>query len=156
MKLQEALAERKALGAKIDRLEDRLETSARSYKDENPAESVDDLRRQVNEALNDWEKLVLRINLTNVEALVPGTTMTITEAIAHRDRLQREIKVLNSIIKAARPDRLYGDERRASVVHVNVSDLQQELDDKSKELRLLDNQIQRANFEVELPDEETV
>lgn len=152
MKLGEALAERKDLTQRIKRLSDRLENNARVREGEEPSEDPATLRQQLTDALDQLQQLTVDINLTNVTATIEGGE-TIVQAIARRDRLNEELKILRELAGAASPRERYsrydGDATKM-VTTIDVKALQQEIDEKSREWRQLDTRLQAANFSVDL------
>ena len=150
MKLHEALSERKEVTQRIRRLEQRLESGARVPEGNSAPEKYDDLRADLTGALDRLRELNVQINLTNVSAQVDGTGETITQAIARRDMLKEELRILQAVAGSASGGRSYGGERIKYVSTMDIAALQAEIDRKSKEWRELDTKLQTANFKVDL------
>ena len=151
MKLSEALAERKEFNQRIKRLTERLLANLTISEGEKPQEDPADLRRKLTEALEALRILTLRINFTNVSKQIDGTGETITEAIARKDMLQTELGILRQVAQAIRQGSgrfLRGEVKQ--VVLIRAGDLEDEIDEKARELRELDGLLQAANFQVEL------
>jgi hypothetical protein len=155
MKLAEALALRAEAVRRIEQLRSRIVDNARYQEGEEPAEDAAALLAQTGQACADLESLIRRINRTNASAhMGPGT---ITDAIARRDVL----KVRHGIITAA-ADAAAGRERgwsrqlRSELTFISalpVNDLRTQADDVARQIRELDTDIQRTNWEVDLLEE---
>lgn len=154
MKIAEALQERAALEEKIRHVTGRAHGSARFAEGEEPSEDAAELIAEVRQYITQRSRLVSRINHTNAQAEVtPG--VTITGAIAERERLSAEIKLLRNIATEAVPGRdPYGRGRRrtelAEKTSLPVKELYAEADRLSAQHRELDVKIQQANWSTEL------
>ena len=149
MKLAEALQERADLNRAIQQLEGRLSANAVAQEGEAPAEDPADLLAQLERSVDRLEELTAAINLTNSRTLYECETLT--RMIARRDGLTLRLRILRQFAHEAS---LTGGRARHSEIRivstVNVKELQKELDDLSRELRLLDNTIQSINWSTEL------
>ena len=83
MKLAEALSLRAELKSKINALGLRIRESAKIQEGDEPVEDVDELRKELDDCLNQIEDLIYRINMTNVHATIDGESLT--RLIARRD-----------------------------------------------------------------------
>jgi hypothetical protein len=152
MKLAEALALRAEAARRVEQLRGRIVDNARYQEGEEPAEDASSLLAQSSQACADLESLIRQINRTNASsALGVGT---ITDAIARRDVL----KLRHSIITAA-ADAAAGRQRgwnrqlRTELTFISalpVAELRAQADDLARQIRELDTDIQRANWEVDL------
>lgn len=159
MKLAEALQERADLSRHIEQLRERLQNNAIVQENEEPAEHPDTLMARLNADITWLESDIARINLTNCQTKVkyrkPGDSRakeyTLTELLACRDALKLKISVYRDLISAASQigRRSTRSEVRFSRT-VNVKELQEYVDEMSKELRELDNFIQGINWTTEL------
>ena len=149
MKLAEALIERSDLQTRIDAMQTRLLNNARVQEGETPAEDPAALMRELDAMSARLEELIRRINLTNAETEIDGTT--ITALIAHRDCLTKKAGILRNFLAAA--SSLTQRASRTEIVirsTVSVADLQKQVDDISREIRETDTKIQAANWTTEL------
>lgn len=100
MKLAEALVERKAAQEKIGELNERLQRVVLVQEGEQPAEQPAALLQELAEVAQRLEVLIVAINRTNDQALLPDGR-TIMAAIAQRDVVRMQIGVLDALIRAA-------------------------------------------------------
>jgi len=149
MKLAEALIERSDLQTRIEGMQQRLMNNARVQDGETPAEDPAALMRELDAMSARLEELIRRINLTNAETEIDGTT--ITALIAHRDCLTKKTGILRNFLAAA--SSLTHRAARTEIVirsTVSVADLQKQVDELSREIRMTDTKIQAANWTTEL------
>lgn len=149
MKLAEALQERADLRRKVDMLAERLANNSLVQEGDTPAEDPAGLLRELDGAMARLGELVAAINKTNSETLVDGRT--ITELIAHKDCLGTKVSILRKLVsKTSTPQARYTRSEVRYVRAVDVAGLQAEADRLAKELRLVDNALQKANWETDL------
>ncbi|MBR2793734.1 MAG: DIP1984 family protein [Solobacterium sp.] len=157
MKLAEALQERADLNNRIAQLRVRISNNALVQEGEKTPENPDDLIRQLNTALQQLTNLITRINLTNSVTMVNESSLTgektksLTELIAERDMLKVKLEVFRDIVNTASATvyRARGTEIKV-LPAINVQKIQKEVDQISKQLRLVDNKIQETNWLTEL------
>jgi uncharacterized protein YqgV (UPF0045/DUF77 family) len=155
-KLAEALVERKGLQEKLNRLFVRIAANVKVQEGEPPDEDPAGLIAEAQNILAEMKQLTMQINVTNMQTVIPGSTdgTTLMQAIAERDRLSAERKLLEHTVNAARiePNRAYGVTRNEVKWKstISVSDLQGQIDAVSKSYRLLDTRIQEANWLTDL------
>ncbi|QNG21574.1 hypothetical protein G4H71_10990 [Rhodococcus triatomae] len=152
--LAEALAERGELARRIEQLQSRIVANARFQEGEAPAENAAALLAEFDEAVGRVELLVGRINRTNATA--PLGDRTLTEALSRREALRTRHKAISAAADAASGAR-HGYQRQlrselAYVAALPVAELRRTADDLSRQLREIDLEIQRANWEVDLVD----
>lgn len=149
MKLAEALQERADLNRRIQQLQQRLSSNAVAQEGEQPAEDPAALLGELDGCVEQLERLMARINLTNCATLLEGKSLT--ELLARRDALKLKLSAYRDLAynasqlgrRATRTEiKLYST--------VNVKGLQKQADDMARDLRLLDNAIQAANWATEL------
>jgi hypothetical protein len=160
MKISEALAERAELDKRILQLKARIKTSARYVEGEEPAEDPAELLEEAQVLLNRREVLVARINHRNAVTFIenPGVDahMSLTEALAFRDRLNAQRNLLNEVADSASPqsDGYYGRSRRRSELPektgLPVKELRASADKLAKAHRELDARIQHSNWSTDL------
>ena len=124
MKLANALAQRADLQRRMAQLASRLMNNAKVQEGERPAEEPAELLAQLEEISRQLEELIRRINLTNT-AVRSETGESLTALLARRDCLVSTVK---------------------------VSQMQKQVDDMSRDLRLLEETIQSLNWTTELQE----
>lgn len=153
-KLAEALVERKGLHQKFQRLCQRLVANAKVQEGDQPDEPPGTLLQEAREILAEMKRLNIQINRTNIETKLPGSedSISLMDAIAERDRLQQERQMLEQLWQAARLDNTqrmsYGATRNEVKWRstIDVAEVQKQIDEVSKNYRLLDTRIQEANW----------
>ena len=148
MKLAEALSIRADLQQRISQLKSRLKDSAKVQEGDEPAESVNDLRKELDDCLSQLEELIFRINKTNMQVVHEG--VPITRMIARKDMLNLRLSVMREVLKHAVETDRYGRNEIKYVRTVDVAGLRKEMDNYAKELRELDLKLQSLNWTVEL------
>ena len=155
MKLAEALALRAETKRRIEQLRSRIVENARYQEGETPAEDAGALLARAGEACAEFESLIRRINRTNAGAELG--TGTITDAIAHRDLLRmRHALITAAGDAAAHRDRNWARQLRSELTFISalpVAELRAQADDIARQIRELDVEIQRTNWEVDLLDD---
>lgn len=154
MKLAEALALRGDQDKKIRELRDRAKSAARYINGETPVESAADLIAETRNLLREHAKLIAQINHTNATTMLePG--LTLTAALAERDRLSQEAGLLKDVADEASPGRdPYTRRRRVTELpektDLNVRNLRRESDSLARTHRMLDGRIQQMNWATNL------
>ncbi|MFZ2527266.1 MAG: DIP1984 family protein [Rhodococcus sp. (in: high G+C Gram-positive bacteria)] len=153
MKLAEALAARGDLFRKITQLRERIVDNARHQEGEEPAENAVALIAELAGALDEYEQLIRRINRTN--AATPLRGGTVTDALARRDVLRLHHSAITAAADAAsgRAERGYARQLRSELTYVAavpVSELRTRADELARDLRAVDTDIQRTNWEADL------
>ncbi len=153
MKLATALSERADIQRRLSELQTRLNQNAKTQEGEEPAEDPKTLLKELDNLLSRLEYLMVRINLTNSRTVSEGQTMT--ELLARRDCLSKRLAVMRNFLEnaSAKVDR-YSQKEIKILSTVKVSALQKQVDEVSKELRLLDERIQSLNWTTELSESE--
>ena len=149
MKLAEALQERADLNRKIEELKTRLDNCVLVQEGEEPAEDPEQLLLELDAAVARLEALMAAINLTNSRARADG--MTLTQLIARKDALHTRIASYRSLLEQASRTAARATRSEIKILStVNVSKLQKDVDEMSKELRAVENTIQESNWLTEL------
>lgn len=156
--LAEALAERAGKQRQLKQLIPRIADAARNLEGETPPENAADLLVQARGLVREIGDLVRRINFTNSGAeLYPDAGTTITDAIARRDTLSSDWKLVTEAADTAsgggRVSFSYGRSRASelkTVVNLPVEDLRRQADQIAEERRKLDVQIQQAGWRTPL------
>ncbi len=157
-KLAEALVERKSLQERLTRLHVRLAANAKTQEGETPDEMPAGLLEEARQVLAQMKRMTIDINFTNSQTALPGnpegSSVSLMEAIAERDRLVQERKLLEQLGNSARvaPHPGYGVTRNEIKWRptVDVAAIQKEIDAVSQSYRLLDTRIQEANWLTDL------
>ncbi|MBD3921331.1 DIP1984 family protein [Paenibacillus sp. PR3] len=150
MKLAEALVFRADSYKKIAQLKQRLERVVKVQEGETPAEDPQVLIAELENTLLEQTNWIRLINKTN--AVTPFTTdMSIADALAERDRLMQQRKLLSDILEEAsiRQDRFSRSEVRYERT-IDVAAIQKKIDELSKSYRELDFRIQEMNWKTDL------
>ena len=149
MKLAEALQERADLRRLIGQLETRIVNNAQIAQGTKPTEDPTELIRSLDGAMDRLAALITAINGTNSATVVDGKTLT--EWIAHRDTLKEKIEIYRLLVNEASEVRRRMTHSEILIVPaVDVPALNKQTDTMAKELRLVDNRIQSANWTTEL------
>ena len=151
MKLAEALCVRADLQKRIEQIEDRLKSVVKIQEGDEPDEDAEDLVSELQQATQQLEEFVYRINKTNLHAERDGES--ITRMIARKDALTLEVNTLRDVLKvAAEKGSRYSRNEIKYVKTVDTVKLRKKIDGLSAELRKVDLKIQESNwmFELEL------
>lgn len=149
MKLAEALQERADLNRKIEQLKVRFAANALVQEGEQPAEDPEQLKAELDEAIDRLEYYIERINMTNAVTMIDGKS--VTSLIARRDALSLKIEVYREIVRAASQTttRMRVSEIRIRP-SISVREWQKQIDQLSRILRVIDNTLQENNWKTEL------
>ena len=148
MKLAEALSIRADLQNRIDQLKSRLKYSAKVQEGDLPSENVNELFKELDECLSQFEEIVYRINRTNMQSLHEGETLT--QMIARKDALKLRLSVMRDLLKHVVENERYARLEIKYVRTVDVGELRKAADKYSKQLRNLDMRLQSLNWSVDL------
>lgn len=149
MKLAEALQERADINSRLSKLYPRLSNNAIVQEGEKPAEDPQSLIDEIESCTARLAELIARINLTNCSIRVDGKTLT--EMIVEKGALNAKINLYRSLIGAASNVAHRATKTEIKIKStVDVGKLQKQADAYAKELRLLDNRLQEANWLNEL------
>ena len=149
MKLATALAERADLQKRIQELGTRLNNNAKVQEGEKPSEDPKELLDELDKCFIRLEELIARINHTN--NVTKSDDASLTDLIARRDCLKQRIMILRTFLNHA-SDKVnrYSKAEIKILSTVPVADLQKNVDNLSKELRIIDETIQGLNWTTEL------
>ena len=149
MKLAEALIIRADLQKRIAQLSDRMKDSSRVQEGDEPAEKIDELSKELNEVLDQLENLIYRINVTNMQTLHEGESLT--RLMARKDVLVTRLSVMRNLVShVTNSDTRYGRNEIKYVRTIDVAELRRSTDEYSKQLRELDTTIQGLNWTTDL------
>jgi uncharacterized protein DUF6847 len=151
MKLGEALALRSQLQVKFQQLRERLKVSAVVQEGEKPPENPKELLTELVSTADELERLIARINKTNLATTLHDDTTTLTEALARRDHLGWVQAAFHQVAETASAAQArYGKAELRIIRTVDVVELRQRADEFAKERRELDAQIQEVNWQSDL------
>lgn len=149
MKLAEALQERSDLNRAIAQLKDRLNDNALVQEGETTAEDPEQLKQALDQSILRLSDLIRCINQTNCATRIGGETLT--ALIAKKDALSLKISIYKEIAAAGSQTSYRARNTEIKIKSaISVADWRSEIDRMSKELRLLDNQLQQCNWSTEL------
>lgn len=155
MKLAEALQERADLNRRIESLRVRLNTNAIVQEGEKSPEDPKELLKELNRCTTRLEELIKKINITNCFTIVDGTS--ITAMIAKKDVLTNKISVYRDFLSCASNVAQRAKRTEIKLLStVDIAALQKEIDDMSRELRIIDNKIQAANWATDFPEDDEI
>ncbi len=150
MKLAEALLLRADVQKRVEQIRVRLGNVVRIQEGETPAERPAELFAQLDRALKQLNILIKQINHTNSQTRFDATR-TLTDALADRDTLMLQRTTLQGVVKqASEKQHRYGLAEIREVVTIDVGAVIQQIDALSQQYRLLDTEIQRLNWEIDL------
>jgi hypothetical protein len=135
---------------KLASLRERIASNAVVQENVKPHEDANTLIKEAVGVLDETEKLVLKINTTNLSTrLADGRSLA--QVIAVRDTLAQQHAILSTAIAGSKkePDR-YSMKEIKWVATMDVASLQKQSDDLSKQLRLINGLIQETNWKVEI------
>lgn len=149
MKLAEALNLRADLQKRIEMLRHRLMNNAKVQEGDTPAEDPNILLNELNDNIIELENIIKLINKTNSSTYVDNES--ISDIIAKRDALGLKLSVLRGFINesAAKVER-YSNKEIKILSTVNVAEKQKEIDNISKEYRLIDTKLQGLNWTTDI------
>jgi hypothetical protein len=156
MKLAEALTLRGDQDKKIRGLRERTKNTARYVEGETPVESAAELIVETRELIRAQAELITRINHTNARTYLTGVDgLTITAALAERDRISQEAGFLKDIADEASPSRdPYSRRKRVTELpertDLEVKNLRRQADSLASTHRELDSRIQQVNWATDL------
>lgn len=150
MKLAEALIKRSDYQIRLEEIKIRLNSNVLVQEGDIPLERPYELIKDYKKTLEEYEKIVIKINKTNNETLLEEG-YTLADALTKRDVLLKERAMYQGIVQdgSLRQDR-YSRSEIKYVVTVDIKDMQKELDKISKKYRELDTLIQSKNWMIDL------
>ncbi|WP_438434932.1 DIP1984 family protein [Gorillibacterium sp. sgz500922] len=150
MKVAEALVLRADHQRKVAQLKQRLERVVKVQEGETPAEDPQVLLAELEQTLTELTGLIRKINKTNTRTPFAGD-LTISDALAERDRMMQHRKLLTDLLEEAsiKQDRFSRSEVKYERT-IDVGKLQAQIDELSKAYRELDFRIQEMNWTTDL------
>jgi uncharacterized coiled-coil DUF342 family protein len=149
MKLAEALSIRADLQKRIAQLKERLKNSSKIQEGDEPAENPKELFEKLDSNLIELEDLIYRINVTNMNTMHEGVSLT--KMIAQKDALTLRVSTLRDVLNnVVERDGRHRMQEIKYIRTIDVAELRREVDNYSRQLRILDLKIQSLNWVVEL------
>ena len=149
MKLAEALNLRADLQKRIANLRERLIKNAKVQEGDTPSEDPNMLLNELNHNIIELENIIKLINKTNSATYIDNES--ISDIIAKRDTLGLKLSILRSFIsESANKIERYSNKEIKILSTVNVSEKQKEIDNLSKEYRLIDTKLQGLNWTTDI------
>ncbi|MEL6444001.1 MAG: DIP1984 family protein [Bacteroidota bacterium] len=150
MKLAEALILRADLQKRLAQLRQRVIQNVKTQEGDAPAEDPATLMAGFETTAADLQDLIARINRTNL-AVATEAGATMTDALAERDVLRlRAALYRDAAAEATQTRDRYTRSEVKYVRAINVAQTRVQADALSKALRMLDAQIQAANWQHDL------
>lgn len=149
MKLAEALNLRADLQKRIANLKERLIKNAKVQEGDIPSENPDALLNKLYDDISELEHTIKAINKTNSSTYIDNES--ISDFIAKRDTLGLKLSILRSFVgeSADKIDR-YSNKEIKILSTVNIAQKQKEVDNLSKEYRLIDTKLQGLNWTTDI------
>lgn len=152
MRLAEALSLRADIQKRIDQMPQRLEQSVKVQEGDTPAEDPQKLMAELNDLIKQLEDLVYRINLTNTNTILSDGE-SLTRKMSRRDALSRKVNILRSTLNnALQLNDRYSRSEIKMVRTIEIPPLRKQCDELSEQLRLLEVEIQSANWTTDICD----
>lgn len=150
MKLAEALIARADYQKRNEQLKKRISLNLAIQEGELPAEDPNAMLVELDSNMKEMTTLIQRINKTNCSVQFDDTR-TLADALVERDQKWDKRLTLAKIAEEGtfRNDR-YSRSEIKMVSTVNISAIQKEVDQLSKEFRELDTKIQGLNWTIDL------
>jgi len=147
MKLAEALLLRADLQKKITRLTSRITPNMVVHAGKSPQEDPAKLMAQLRKAITDLQKLIVKINITNV-ITKDEAGKTLMENLAVRDAYKTQLEQLRLIRQSAQIHNQSSYNNPVNTIKVTV--LQSEIDQTGRAFREIDTKIQGLNWLTDL------
>lgn len=84
------------LQKKVAQLKERIKESAKVQEGDEPCDNLEELYKELDEAVVQLEDLIYRINITNVQIVQDGDSLT--RLIANRNVLSMRVKALKEVV----------------------------------------------------------
>lgn len=84
------------LQKKVAQLKERIKESAKVQEGDEPCDNLEELYKELDKAVVQLEDLIYRINITNVQIVQDGESLT--RLIANRDVLSMRVKALKEVV----------------------------------------------------------
>ncbi|AJY75072.1 DIP1984 family protein [Paenibacillus beijingensis] len=152
MKLAEALVLRADSQKKIAQLKQRLERVVKVQEGEAPSEDPQALIAELEQTLTEQTNWIRKIKTNALTSF--NSELSISDALAQRDRLMQHRKILSDILEHAsiKHDRFSRSEVKFERT-VDVAKIQAQTDELSKAYREFDFRIQEMNWTTDLIEE---
>jgi hypothetical protein len=150
MKLAEALLLRSDLQTKLAALQQRINSNVVVQEGDQPSEDPQHLIQQALAVSQELYRLIQAIHHTNAQAITVNGHVLLS-MLNQRDLLKAQHQILQSAIEHSRRDNTrYSSSEIRWVKVLKLSELQQQADDISAQLRHNNLEIQASNWQIEL------
>lgn len=149
MKLAEALSVRSSLMEKAHLLKTHLKDCVKVQEGDTPVDNATQVIEQLNSTLAQLTKIITQINITNLQTIVDGKSLT--ALLAERDTLKMKVRALGDSLShlTERIDIYHRNEVRY-VRTVDCNEFRHIHDEAAAHLRLLDLKIQSIGWTTNL------
>ncbi|WP_262176912.1 DIP1984 family protein [Saccharococcus sp. Marseille-Q5394] len=150
MKLAEALIARADLQKRNEQLKRRISMNLKIQEGEKPAEDPNEMLAELDSNMKELTSLIQRINRTNC-SIQFDEQRTLADALVERDQKWDKRLILAKVAEegSIRNDR-YSRSEIKIMSTIDVSAIQKQVDQLSKEFRELDTKIQGLNWSIDL------
>lgn len=150
MKLAELLIERHDLLDLISGLERRIENNLRIQEGDTPDENPDELLLEITKALDKLTLIKTKIDTVNSTTKITEN-MVLNDLIIKQQNLKKKHRIINDIIeKASSRQRRYSNSEIKEIIVIDMKKYLKEMDGLAKEIRELDVQLQKLNWEIDV------
>ena len=150
MKIAEALNERAALKASLSQIKYRMIKNAKVQEGDIPAEDVKELSKKYEDINKTLTNIICKINKTN-QLVKNDDGVSLADLITQRESYKHLIKVYSDLYDEAiiEKDRFSRNEIRF-ICTINPAEIQKNINEYSKQFRILDTEIQGINWTTDL------
>src|SRR5262249_18818277 len=135
---------------RVEQLKQRMANSAKVQEGDKSPENPQELLAEMERVFAALADLIKRINKTN-SATAFEAGKTLSDVLAERDVLMAKRNAYSQLANAASiVHSVYSRSEIKFVRTVDVSDIQKQVDELSKEYRELDSQVQQLNWQTDL------
>lgn len=152
MKLAEALSMRSSLTEKAQQLKMRLKDCVKVQEGDTPVDSYEQIINQLDSTLDQLQKIIYQINITNTRTQLDGQSLT--SMLARRDTLKMKVRAIDDSLDylSEREDRYHLNEIKY-IRTVDVAEFRHLRDQTAAKLRQLDLTIQSMGWATDLIEE---
>ena len=152
MKLAEALSMRSSLTEKAQQLKTRLKDCVKVQEGDTPVDSYEQIINQLDSTLDQLQKIIYQINITNTRTQLDGHSLT--EMLARRDTLKMKVRAIAESLSylSEREDRYHLNEIKY-IRTVDVAEFRSLRDYTAAKLRQLALTIQSIGWATDLIEE---
>lgn len=151
MKLGSLLSEIKGKQSRLSRLIDISKETMYVEDGKEPKMDYKEVSEETNKLIDDIRQLKLKVMKANLENTLPDSDMTLAEAILKVGDLRSRMSNKSGLIRYSKIHIWNIDDKKIDFVpQVKEKEIEDEIKELSKEKIKLDNQIQKANWSIEV------